>query len=109
MNRPEFNTTAAILDIKVDYQTNFIQTIEYLIDSILQDFTYYEADFIVYLNNKNYAEWTLALGGITNPSTGTLKINQYIDFGPGQFYYYFKLMDGDGNIRKYIKGNFIVE
>lgn len=110
MNKPSSDSTAALVDFRVDRNTNFIRQIQIVINSVVQDLTYWDAEFVVFYPKtcKIIYNWSLTSGDITVVNDYFI-INELIGQESGDYEYYFLAVDPNGDTLKYFKGKFIIE
>jgi hypothetical protein len=111
MNRPESNTAGAIVDFRVDKDTNFKRTIEITVDGTMPDLNYWEAELVVFWPKtcKEIKVWSITSGDLVISGLGTIDWNILIEIEAGKYEYYFLVVDDLGDPVKYFKGRFIVE
>lgn len=118
MNILEANGAGQLVNFRVDKNTNFHWFFEHYVSTdggitfSLDDLVYYEViEFVINRPKvlKIIKSWSLDSGDLINISTGVIEINTLIDFETGVYDYYYLTKDGNGEIKKRFKGNFIVE
>ena len=116
MNVPDSDSSAAIMNFKVNGDTNFKRKLIYKENGVAVDTTYWEGEFVVFYphNCKEIYNWNTANGKLAYIDVGTYQINELIDVAgdvidKGAYEYYWLLIDGDGVRLKYLQGMFVVE